>query len=92
MRMFKLVLKTNYRLMHVKSIGECSKVGGGGHSAILLTFNKLQVFIKIFVLSIFERPFYTGFTVIQSSADKAFNCKPYIYIYNADLHKRHLYN
>ena len=35
----------------------------GEHSAILLTFIKLPVFIKIFDLSIFEWPFYTGFTV-----------------------------
>ena len=33
------------------------------HSEILLTFIKLPIVIKIFVLSIFERPFYTGFTV-----------------------------
>ena len=33
------------------------------HSAILLTFIKLPFVIKIFVLSIFEGPFYTGFTV-----------------------------
>ena len=33
------------------------------HSAILLTFTKLPFVSKIFVLSIFERPFYTGFTV-----------------------------
>ena len=33
------------------------------HSAILLTFIKLPSVIKIFVLSIFEWPFYTGFTV-----------------------------
>ena len=33
------------------------------HSAILSTFIKLQFVIKIFVLSIFEWPFYTGFTV-----------------------------
>ena len=33
------------------------------HSAILLTFIKLPFVIKIFVLSIFEWPFYTGFTV-----------------------------
>ena len=33
------------------------------HSAIPLTFIKLPFVIKIFVLSIFERPFYTGFTV-----------------------------
>ena len=35
----------------------------GEHSAILLTFIKLPLVIKIFVLSIFEWPFYTGFTV-----------------------------
>ena len=32
------------------------------HSAILLTFIKVPFVIKIFVLSIFEWPFYTGFT------------------------------
>ena len=48
--------------MQVKSIAECSK---GEHSAILLTFIKLPFVIKIFVLSIFELPFYTGFTVIS---------------------------
>ena len=35
----------------------------GVHSAILLIFIKLPFGIRIFVLSIFERPFYTGFTV-----------------------------
>ena len=35
----------------------------GEHSAILLTFIKLPFVIKIFVLSIFEWPFYTYFTV-----------------------------
>ena len=35
-----------------------------GHSAILLTFIKLPFVIKIFVLSIFEWLFYTGFTVV----------------------------
>ena len=34
------------------------------HSAILLTFIKLPFVIKIFVLSIFEWLFYTGFTVV----------------------------
>ena len=53
--------KTNYRLMQAKSIAECSK--GIKHSAILSTFIKLTFFIKIFVLSIFEWPFYIGFTV-----------------------------
>ena len=33
------------------------------HSAILLTFIKQPFVIKTFVLSIFEWPFYTGFTV-----------------------------
>ena len=36
----------------------------GEHSAILLTFIKLPFVIKIFVLSIFEWPFYTGFTLL----------------------------
>ena len=44
--------------MHVKSIAECSK---GEHSAILLTFIKLPVVFKTFVLSIFEWPFYKVF-------------------------------
>ena len=35
----------------------------GEHSEILLTLIKLPFVIKIFVLSIFEWPFYTGFTV-----------------------------
>ena len=38
----------------------------GEHSAILLTFIKLQFVIMIFVLSIFEWPFYTGFSVNHS--------------------------
>ena len=35
----------------------------GEHSAILSTFIKLPFVIKTFVLSIFEWPFYEGFTV-----------------------------
>ena len=35
----------------------------GEHSAILSTFIKLLIFIKTFVLSFFEWPFYTRFTV-----------------------------
>ena len=38
----------------------------GEHSAIPLTFNMLAFVIKMFVLSIFEWPFYTGFTVDQA--------------------------
>ena len=47
----KLVFKTNYRLMQVKSIAECSK---GDYSAILLTFIKLPFVIEIFNLYVFE--------------------------------------
>ena len=38
----------------------------GEHSAILSTFIKLPFVIKIFVLSIFEWPFYIGFTVFHN--------------------------
>ena len=54
----KLFFKTNYRLMQVKNIAECSK---GEHSAILSTFIKLPFVMKIFILSIFE-----WFTVYQT--------------------------
>ena len=54
-----MVYKTKYRLMQVKSIAECSK----GPSAILSTFIKLPIVIKIIVLSFFEWPFYTVFSV-----------------------------
>ena len=38
----------------------------GEHSAILSNFIRLPFVIKIFVLSIFEWPFYTGSTVLQN--------------------------
>ena len=37
----------------------------GKHSTILSTFFKLPFVIKIFVLSIFELPFYKGFNVLE---------------------------
>ena len=55
----KLVFNTNYRLMQVKRFAEYSK---GEHSTILLVSIKQPFVIKIFVLSIFEWSFYTGFT------------------------------
>ena len=55
--LIKLVF--NYRLKQVKSIAERSK---GEHSAYFPTFFKLLFVIMIFALSIFEWPFYTGFT------------------------------
>ena len=51
----------SYHLMQVKSIAECS------NGSILQYFQpsiKLPFVIKIFILSIFEWPFYTGFTVL----------------------------
>ena len=49
-----------FSLMQDKSIAECSK---GEHYVILSNFIKLPFVIKIFILSIFESPFYKGFTV-----------------------------
>ena len=53
------------------------------HSTILSTFIKLPVVIETFVLSIFEWPFYIGFTVLlicisgndMKSADLLFYCR-----------------
>ena len=39
------------------------------HSAILLTFIKLPYVLKTFVLSVFEWPLKTDFTVYQKPAD-----------------------
>ena len=50
----RMVFNANYRFMHVKNIAR-------EHSAILSTFIKLPFGINIFILSIFEWPFYTGF-------------------------------
>ena len=40
----------------------------GEHSAILTSVIKLPFVVKICVLSIFEWPFYTGFTVLELSS------------------------
>ena len=47
-----------------------SKVLQGEHSAIRSTFIKLPFVIKNIVLSYFEWPFYTGFTVLAYFKDK----------------------
>ena len=59
----KYVFKTDHRLMQIKSIAECLE-----HSAILSTFIKLPFVIKIFVLSIYERPLKTSFTVLHTAS------------------------
>ena len=52
--------KTKIGFQHQLSLD----AGQKEHSAILSTFIKLQFVIKIFILSIFEWPLKTGFTVI----------------------------
>ena len=47
----------------LNAVQKYCKMLQGEHSEILLTFITLPFAIKIFVLSIFEWPFYTGFTV-----------------------------
>ena len=59
--------------MQVKSIAECSM---GEHSAILSTFIKLPYVFKTFVLSIFEWPLKTGFTVYFKNAFMLNTFKP----------------
>ena len=61
--MTKIGFQDQLSLIAGENIAECSN---GEHSAILPTFIKLPFVIKIFVLSIFEWPFYTGFTVLSS--------------------------
>ena len=64
------------------------------HSAILLTFSKLPFVIKIFVLSIFEWPFYSVFTdpkifMTNGSLMKVkgnAECFPWRILQNFDLH------
>ena len=46
------------------------------HSAILSTFVQLPFAIKIFVVSIFEWPLKTGFTVEAKIDDKQITTKP----------------
>ena len=56
--------------MQVKSIAECSKGSPLEQPAIPLNFIKLPFVIKIFVMSMFEWPFYTGFTVFRTAKYK----------------------
>ena len=57
-----LAFKINYHLMQVKNIAECSK------RAFCNTFD-LHLSFKIFVLSIFEWPLKTSFTVFFLSPE-----------------------
>ena len=53
------------------------------HSAILSTFIKLPFVFKIFVMSIFEWPLKTGFTVSCPSNEDLF--EPRLFISDTDL-------
>ena len=60
----KLVFKTDYRLMQVKCIAECSK------RAFCITFDlhndiKIPFVFYTFILSIFEWPLKTGLTIMS---------------------------
>ena len=57
----KLVYKMAYRLMQVKHIADCSPRA----FCNTFTFIKPPFVFKTFVLSIFEWPLKTGFTVIE---------------------------
>ena len=60
----------------------------GEHSAILSTFIKLPIVIKIFVWSIFEWPFYTSFTVhvFTSASSVGPDEMPCFAAFHLDLH------
>ena len=62
----KFFVYLNLHLLSLNAGQKYCRMPQGEHSAILSTFIKLPFVIKIFVLSIFEWPFYTGFTVISS--------------------------
>ena len=59
----QLKKKTKIGFQDRLSLNASQKYCRKGHYAILLTFIKLPVVINIFVLSIFEWPLRTGFTV-----------------------------
>ena len=52
-------------LLSLNAGQKCCRMLQGEHSAILSTFIKLLFVIKIFILSIFEWPFYTDFTLLS---------------------------
>ena len=54
--------KTVFNQLSLNAGQKYFRMPQGEHSAILLIFIKLPFVIKIFILSIFEWPFYTGFT------------------------------
>ena len=49
------------------------------HSAILQSFIKLPFVIKTFVVSIFDWPFYTGFTCKRKSNISMYGSVPYLW-------------
>ena len=76
----KMGFMTNYRLMQVKRIARCSH---WSILQILLTFIRLPFVIKIFVLSIFEWPLRTGFTVFTMPNGLSKQVRNTVMLYNA---------
>ena len=70
-----MVFKTNYLKdqLSLNAGQKYCRMHQGEHAAILSSFIKLPFVIKIFVLSIFEWPFHTGFTVLRLSNFEALN-------------------
>ena len=62
----KLVFMTKLLLLNASQ--KYCRMLQGEHSKILLTFIKLPSIIKIYVLSIFQWTFFTGFTVLVSDS------------------------
>ena len=61
----RLPQKTGYQDQLSLNAGQnYCRILQGEHSAILSTYIKLPFVIKIFVLSIFEWPFYTGYKML----------------------------
>ena len=81
----KLVFKTNYRLMKVESIAECSK---GSVLQYFQPFIKLPFVFKTFLLSNFEWPIKTGFTVHVHTWMKIFRIIPEFRIFRLTFHKK----
>ena len=63
--MVKKALSSIFPVLPLNASQKFCRMLQGEHSAILSFFIKLPFVFNIFVLSIFEWPFYTGFTVFH---------------------------
>ena len=58
----------------------------GEHSAILSTFIKLPLVIKIFVLFVYEWPLYTGVTVHAFAARRCYKSSQILCVFSCHIH------